>query len=145
MIRKLILTTAAVMALSTGAQAANTITTVQSGNSNDSSTVQSGPAATSNSATLLQLGFFNNGSAGQTGGNNTSDAVQIGPGFTADAARNTLAVGQNGLGGTNTQNSFQANSNSVAASFGATPLNSAVITQINANVNSSTPTQMTIP
>jgi len=145
MIRKLILATAAVMALSAGARADNLINTVQSGNENNSSTVQHGPAATANTANLIQLGFFNSGSAGQTGGNNTSNAVQVGPGLTADAARNVLTVGQNGLGGTNTQNSFQANSNTVAASFGATPLNEADITQINANVNSSNPTQMTIP
>ena len=142
MIRKLILATAAVMALSTGAQAANVINTTQNGNQNNSSTVQTGSAATSNLANLVQLGFFNNGSAGQTGGANDSEALQAGgtlaTGASFDAARNTLAVGQNGLNssGTNAQASLQLNSNAVAASFGSIPLNSAAVTQINANVNS---------
>src|SRR6516225_10783614 len=124
MIRKLILATAAVMALSTGAQAANVINTTQNGNQNNSSTVQTGSAATSNLANLVQLGFFNNGSAGQTGGANDSEALQAGghP-VSFNAARNVLSVGQNGLGGTNLQNSIQLNSDSTAASFSATPLN----------------------
>jgi hypothetical protein len=142
MIRKLILATAAVMALSTGAQADNVSAIVQSGNSNDSNVLQTGPVATSNTSALVQLGFFNNGSVGQTGGNNTSATVQAGgnifTGPTFDAARNTLAVGQNGINssGTNFQTSLQLNSNATAASFGSTPLNAAAVTQINANVNS---------
>jgi len=147
MVRKLILATAAVMALSTGAQADNVSAIAQSGNSNDSNVVQSGPVATTNVSALAQLGFFNNGSVGQTGGNNASATLQAGPGATFDAARNTLAVGQNGLNssGTNAQASLQLNSNSVAASFGSMPLNSAVVTQINGNVNSADTEQHTIP
>jgi hypothetical protein len=147
MIRKLILATAAVMALSTGAQADNVVAIGQSGNTNDSNIVQSGPVATSNAAALVQLGFFNNGSVGQTGGNNASATVQAGAGLTFDAARNTLAVGQNGINssGTNSQASLQLNSNSVAASFGSTPLNSAAITQTNGNHNSTDAQQFTIP
>src|SRR5215469_9515222 len=133
MVRKLILATAAVMALSTGAQADNVSAIAQSGNSNDSNVVQSGPVATTNVAALAQLGFFNNGSVGQTGGNNVSATLQAGAGVSFDAALNTLAVGQNGINssGTNAQASLQLNSNSVAASFGSMPLNSAVVTQIN--------------
>jgi hypothetical protein len=147
MIRKLILATAAVMALSGGAQAANTITTMQSGNENNSSTVQSGPVATSNSATLVQMGFFNSGSVGQTGGNNTSTATQKGFSPTLEAARNVLTVGQNGINfsGTNSSTSTQTNSNTIAADFGVTPLNSLTITSINANVTSVTATQTTVP
>src|SRR5262249_10216493 len=113
----------------------------------DSNVVQSGPVATSNTSALVQLGFFNNGSVGQTGGNNTSATVQAGAGLTFDAARNTLAVGQNGINssGTNAQASVQLNSNSVAASFGSMPLNSAAVTEINGNLNSADTEQHTIP
>ena len=148
MIRKLILATAAVMALSAGARADNTITTNQSGINNGSTTTQSGPVATSNTAALTQMGFFNTGSVGQAGGNNTSTAVQQGPSGTPFAAQNVLTVGQDGLNfsGTNSQTSNQTNSNIIAnVLFGVPAVNSATITQINANVNSSNPTQTTVP
>src|SRR5262249_16465668 len=109
MIRKLILATAAVMALSAGARPDNTITANQSGINNGSTTTQSGPVATSNTAALTQMGFFNTGSVGQAGGNNTSTSVQQGPSGTPFAAQNVLTVGQDGLNfsGTNSQTSLQ--------------------------------------
>jgi Curlin associated repeat len=63
MIRKLMLATTAVIALSAGAQAANTVTTTQTGFSNTSTTTQNG--FTNDSATLTQAGVFNTGTANQ--------------------------------------------------------------------------------
>jgi Curlin associated repeat len=143
MIRKLILSTAAVMALSAGAQAGNTSTVNQMGLENNSSTVQSG--VTSNTATLTQAGFFNNGSAGQTSPSNTSTITQGGFAPFTGAASNAAAVGQNGtnlLSGSNSSTITQTSSvlsSILGGSF--PPNNSANVTQINALLNGSSVNQ----
>ena len=141
MIRKLILAATAVMALSAGAQAGNTVTTTQTGLENNSSTVQSG--VTTNTATLTQSGFFNNGSVGQTAPTNTSTATQQGIFGLSGAASNAVAVGQNGINFSGSNTSTVNQSSSVLAAFlgGSGPNNSAGVTQINALLNGSTVNQ----
>jgi hypothetical protein len=80
MIRKLIFTAAALVALSAGAQAGNTVTTTQFGSLNNSTTTQIGGFAGSNTATLSQFGGFiaNNATATQVSiiGTNTNTMFQ---------------------------------------------------------------------
>jgi hypothetical protein len=142
MIRKLILAATAVMALSAGAQAGNSVVTNQLGAANNSSTVQS--STTDNTAALTQMGFFNNGSAGQTAGTtNTSTMTQGFPVF-GGAAVNAAAVGQLS-NNSNTSTIDQTSSAAVAAAFSAIPTNSAAIGQATNGVNTSNLTQTQNP
>jgi major curlin subunit len=78
MIRKLIFTTAALVALSAGAQAGNTVTTTQVGVINSSSTTQNSVFG-NNSATLAQFAVLaNSASISQATifGTNSSSVLQ---------------------------------------------------------------------
>ncbi|MCK1391281.1 curlin subunit CsgB [Bradyrhizobium sp. 1] len=103
--RKLLLASIAVFALSSAAQAANTSTTVQVGIINGSSVSQQGP--TNNSASLSQLGIVNSGTAAQgttsIGLNNGSSMTQVGVQNSSSTAQvafgsNASQVNQNSFG-----------------------------------------------
>jgi major curlin subunit len=102
--RKLLLASAAVFALSSAAQAGNTSTTVQVGVVNGASTTQNG--LTNSSSSTSQLGILNSASTMQGTSaislNNLSTVNQIGVQNTATTGQ--VAFGNNGSG--ITQNSF---------------------------------------
>jgi hypothetical protein len=103
MIRKLIFTAAALVALSAGAQAGNTVTTTQVGGLNVSSTTQV-TAFSTNSATLSQFGGVNVGSANQINfaGLNSNTMFQD-----SEANSNSAAINQFNPFGTNLNNVTQ--------------------------------------
>ena len=102
--RKLLLASVAVFALSSAAQAANTSTTVQLGVVNSSSVTQNG--LTNDSSSTTQVGILNGASTMQGVGsaslNNASTVNQIG--VQNSATTGQVAFGNNGSA--ITQNSF---------------------------------------
>ena len=102
--RKFILASAAVLALSSAAQAGNTSTTVQVGLVNGASTTQNG--FTNSSSSTSQLGFLNTATTMQGTSaaslNNASAVTQVG--VRNSASTGQVAVGNNSSG--ITQNSF---------------------------------------
>jgi len=127
--RKFLLASVAVFALSSAAQAANTATTVQVGLANGSVDQQ---GHVNDSSTTFQLGLVNSASTmqGTTSPslNNASAVTQIG------VLGNTATTGQVATGN---------NSSSISQStlFGFAPNNSAGVGQLSGGINLSTITQ----
>jgi major curlin subunit len=128
--RKLLLASVAVFALSSAAQAANTATTVQIGIVNGSSVNQQGHV--NDTSTTSQLGFLNSASTmqGTTSPslNNVSSVTQIG------VLGNSATTGQVATGN-NTSGISQT------TLFGLPPNNSAGVGQLGGGLNLSTITQ----
>lgn len=116
--RKLLLASVAVFALSSAAQAANTATTVQMGGSNTSSVTQNG--VTNDTSHTTQVGFFN-----------TATTLQ---GVGTPSLNNLSTVSQTGgivNSATTMQNAFFNNTSTISQSsaFFAPPSNSATVGQ----------------
>ena len=93
------------------AKAANTVSVLQFGAVNFSSTTQSGPV--NNTATTLQFGAFNQASSSQSGSLAAVNSIAIGQGGTTPTATNGAVAGQ--AGGFNTSLIGQIGLNNTAA------------------------------